>query len=411
MKIAIVIGRFPTVTETFIVNQIVSLIDKGHHVVIYALKKGDFKQIQEVVLQYKLLDKVSFREVLHSNKIIRVSTFIKWVWRNKFDINWGLLLKSINFLKYGKTALSLELFNESQYFILKENQFDVIHAHFRFPTRSIANLKEKGFFTKTKFVISFHGVDMNPSKIEFYKTYYKILFEQVDSITVNTIYLKNILLQVERNLTNIVILPVGLDTFLFKNEEEKQQKSLNFKILYCGRLIKLKGVDLAVEIFAELFKRGYKNIVLEIIGDGELKTDIEEFIKVNNFEKNIFLKGKQTQREIINSLENTKVFLFPGIKNPSDGRCEAQGLVVQEAQAMKVPVVVSDVGGIKYGLRPNETGFVIKEQDIKGFADAIQTLIENPKMVKKMGENGRDFVVENYDSRVLVNKLLDIYKS
>jgi len=82
---------------------------------------------------------------------------------------------------------------------------------------------------------------------------------------------------------------------------------------------------------------------------------------------------------------------------------------VQEAQAMELPVIVSDVGGIKFGLLPNESGFVIKEGDIDAFAKAVEKLILNPNLKAKMGKNGRGFVCTFFDSRVLVSKLLSIY--
>jgi len=251
---------------------------------------------------------------------------------------------------------------------------------------------------------------LNPSRIDFYKNYYKKLFEYTANITVNTIYLKNILLKINSELNNITILPVGLDTSLFQNKKKDcGSTSQKFKVVYCGRLIKLKGADVAVTILAELYYRGLNNLVLNIIGDGELKAEIEETIDRAGLDEVIFLKGTLTQEEIIENFETSNVFLLPGIMNPVDGRCEAQGLVIQEAQAMELPVVVSDVGGMKYGLIPNETGFVVKENDIKGFADVIQTLIENPDLARKMGKKGRDFVVKNYDSKVLCQQLLAIY--
>ena len=78
---------------------------------------------------------------------------------------------------------------------------------------------------------------------------------------------------------------------------------------------------------------------------------------------------------------------------------------------MGLPVVVSDVGGMKYGLIPGETGFVVKENDISGFADAIEELILSKELGEKMGKRGREFVEKNYDSSVLVKKLLDLYRT
>lgn len=409
MRITIVVGAFPIISETFIVNQIKALIDEGYSVKIYALRKGDTSKTHKVIQDYKLLNKVTYKPSFPKNKIKRISFFFNFIFWNLFLIDWRLLVKSVNIFKYGKKALNLKLFYECQW-LMYETKPDIIHVHFGVNAVSIAEFKKKGFLGGSKFIVSFHGYDMNPSKIDYYKIHYKTLFKQLDRITVNTIYLKNILLKVNPTIENIDILPVGLDTKLFQKRIEKNKSTKSFTIVFCGRLIKLKGADKAILIIQELLKRGFENINLEIIGEGELKNKLEELILENDLERFVFLKGKQSQEEIINLFDNANAFLLPGIKDPVDGRCEAQGLVIQEAQAMELPVIISDVGGMKYGVLAKESGFIIKENDISGFADAIQNLIENPTMAKFMGEKGKEFVKQNYDSKKLVKRLVSIYK-
>ena len=111
----------------------------------------------------------------------------------------------------------------------------------------------------------------------------------------------------------------------------------------------------------------------------------------------------------MNHLELADVFLLPGRIDPITKRVETQGLVIQEAQAMEIPVIVSDVGGMKYGLRQGKSGFVIKEGKIMDFIAAIEKLILNPKLKTNMGIEGRKFVKDNYDMRILTKRLLEIY--
>ena len=121
--------------------------------------------------------------------------------------------------------------------------------------------------------------------------------------------------------------------------------------------------------------------------------------------------GALKQEAIIREFETAQLFLLPGIYDEPDGRAENQGLVIQEAQAMEIPVIVSDVGGMKYGMIPNKTGYVVKEKDITAFADTIEYLIKYPEKAKDMGREGRKFVIENYDSGKLVDTLVSIYLS
>ncbi|WP_410004678.1 glycosyltransferase [Aequorivita nionensis] len=408
LNIAIVVGSFPTVSETFIVNQIISLIDKGHNVKIYSYAKGDLQKNHKNVLTYNLLDNVVYKEKPPVAKFKRLFNFLKLIIKNLFQLNWDLLLKSINFSHYGKKAVTLNLFYERKFFILNK-KFDVVHVHFATNAVDIATYKSEGFLKNSKLIVSFHGYDINPSKTDFYQTFYKRLFKETDQITVNTIYTKEILLETNSNLTNVSLLPVGLDASLFKKKKGQHPFDENFKIVYCGRLVPFKGVLLLPRIIKELIKRGINNFNLKIIGDGELKNQLEDEIERLNLKNVIELVGAMTQEEIISVLNISDMFLLPGIYNKTDGRGENQGLVIQEAQAMELPVIVSDVGGMKYGMIPNITGFVVKENDIEGFADCIETLIKDPQKAKKMGKEGRRYIEENYNSKDLVDRLISIY--
>lgn len=407
LNIAIVVGPFPSVSQTFIVNQITSLIDEGHKIKIFAYRKGNTLTIHDNILSYNLLENVVYNKKHPFDKLRRFSDFLKLTFQNLFLINWYLLFKSLNFFKYGKRAINLEIFYERKFFILNK-KFDVIHVHFATNAIDIAKYKSEGFLKRSKLVVSFHGFDINPSKIEFYKTRYKNLFEETDQFTVNTNYTKEILLQANPTLTNVFILPESLDINLFKRKEKQHQIDQDFKIVYCGRLVPFKGGVLLPRIIEELLNRG-NNVNLKVIGDGELKTSIENEIERLNLKNAIELVGAITQEEIIEIFNNSNVFLLPGIYE-TDGRAENQGLVIQEAQAMELPVVVSDVGGMKYGMIPNETGFLVKENDISAFADAIENLIENKKLRESMGLRGREYVVANFDNKVLGKRLLAIYQ-
>ena len=75
LRIAIVVGTFPTVSETFIVNQIISLIEAGHFVQIFAFRKGNTQHIHSSIKKHNLLDKVIYfkKKITH---YIRDSFFL-----------------------------------------------------------------------------------------------------------------------------------------------------------------------------------------------------------------------------------------------------------------------------------------------------------------------------------------------
>ena len=227
--------------------------------------------------------------------------------------------------------------------------------------------------------------------------------------TVNSLYLKEQLQRLQPQLNTIEVLPVGLDTAFFSRKQPKPDSNF-FDILFCGRLIKLKGPDIAINIIEALLKKGYTKVRLRIIGDGPLHDHLDKIIKDKNLEAQIFLKGALTQEAIKKELTEGDVLIMPGIADPKSGQVETQGLVIQEAQAMELPVIVSNVGGMKYGLIPDETGFVVQANSVDAFVNALEILILDDNLREVMGERGKQFVKENFDNEVLTQHLLKLYE-
>ena len=140
-----------------------------------------------------------------------------------------------------------------------------------------------------------------------------------------------------------------------------------------------------------------------------MKKELQELIADHHLENDIELKGALAQEEVLKELNAAHISLLPGIYD-GNGRAETQGLVIQEAQAMGIPVVVSDAGGMKYGLIDGETGFVVREKQLKEFADRIEYLIRNENKRIEMGEKARTFIERNYDSKMLGDKLVSLYE-
>ena len=408
LKIAVVVGAFPVVSQTFIVNQINALIDLGHHVQVFSYKKEKAEVMHNSFTTHDLLNRVAYFNKPSVSKIKRFKGFLTWSASNFKTIRWSLYFKTLNVFKYGKKAFTLHLFFESQWF-LTTTDFDIIHAHFGPYASRIAYLKSNKILPeKMKLVATFHGYDMKPNKIYNYKKEYKLLLNNANLFTVNTAYLKNLLLEVKADLKNINILPVGLDTTYFRRQKIKEDNKY-FDIVFCGRLIPLKGPQIAIDIVNKLINLGYSQIRLFIVGEGVLKPALLNQILKNQLESKVFLKGALSQEDIKKQFEQSDIFLLPGIADPETKQAEAQGLVIQEAQAMQLPVIVSDAGGMKYGLIPNETGFVIEENNIDSFVKHIEKLISNPDLKIKMGNKGAEFVKSNFDSKILINRLEEIY--
>ena len=151
MKIALIIDAFPTLSETFILNQITGLIDMGQDVEIYAQFYPNEKKVHSDIEKYHLMDKVHYFDMPH-NKIKRVSKAIFLIITNFYKSPLKIL-KSLNVFIYGKVALSLKLLYLLIPFL--DKNFDILYCHFG--TNGILGTYLKEMGVDGKLVTTFHG--------------------------------------------------------------------------------------------------------------------------------------------------------------------------------------------------------------------------------------------------------------
>jgi colanic acid/amylovoran biosynthesis glycosyltransferase len=293
-------------------------------------------------------------------------------------------------------------------FLLNQH-YDIIHCHFGFNGRKVAHLKKLGILTTERCIVSFHGSDLTPSKVMEYRELYQALFAYFDAFTVNTPHLEAILKTVQSDLPNVYILPVGFNEAYLKPFLDLP-KSTVFTIVYCGRLMGLKGPDQALQILAGLVKQGLEELQLLMIGEGDELLHLKAQAHQLGIAEKVRWLGVLSQEEVFKAMSTSHVFLYPGRTEAGTGRAETQGLVIQEAQYLKLPVVVADVGGVKHGIQNHATGFVIAENDMDGFVEKIKFLKNNLESSKRIGTAGHLFV-KKYEIKELNNKIIKLYQN
>ena len=398
MKIAFFTGAFPALSETFIINQVIALKNSGHTVHIFAAEKFKGDKIHKAIVESGLLKDTFYLDEMPSSRLSKISMLLRLLMTNPSARN---LLKICNGVFKNKSALSMYEFIH----YLNKPEYNVLHAHFGMNGNYVAQLRTLGLFKKARFITTFHGYDLHK---DFRKNnFYTQLFSDGDVFTVNTKYSRSLLAGLGCPPDKIEVLPVGLNTTEFKKNMKLTNGESCISILFVGRLIELKAPDKVIEICSMLKERNTIKFSAQIIGDGNMLQELEKLIAANGLQEEVTLYGSATQEYIKEAMNNADLFLYPGITYNSSA--ETQGLVIQEAQAMQLPVLISDAGGMAEGILDGITGYVLPENDLNAFADKIELLAHNVELRKKMGEAGSDFVETRYDSKILNKKLLSLY--
>jgi colanic acid/amylovoran biosynthesis glycosyltransferase len=407
MKIAFIVGRFPILSETFILNQITGLLDRGHEVDIYADLKGDFDKLHDDVVTYQLLDRTYYLPVIPMNLFKRVikgcgllvSNFI----RAPKDT-----LETLNFFKNGQQAISLWLL----YTLIPNFQkdYDIIHCQF-----GTVGFRGMAFRTvncpDAKLITIFRGHDISNFVREHGENIYEPLFASGDYFLANCEFFKRRAIELGCNPDLIRVHGSGLDYSRFPFETRHFPKDGLIRIATTGRLVEKKGIEYSIRAVAQVLKQ-YPSLNLEyiIIGDGLLRSQFEQLVASLKVEQSIKLLGQKSQSEIIDLLKTSHLFIAPSV-TASDGNQDAPVNVLKEAMAMGLPVISTFHGGIPELVEEGVSGFLVPERDEKAIADKLIYLIEHPERWAPMGEAGRSFVEQHYDLNRLNDKLVALYES
>ena len=149
-----------------------------------------------------------------------------------------------------------------------------------------------------------------------------------------------------------------------------------------------------------------ENILYVISGDGPDKENIKQAILKNSLEKKVLMLGyiKDKDRNIL--FNNCDIFVQPNIKITGD--MEGFGISVIEAGACGLPVIASDLEGLKDAIKNNENGFLAESENAKEFEQKILELLSNDTYTKEFGKRARKFVIDNFSWDKIAKRYLEV---
>jgi len=177
----------------------------------------------------------------------------------------------------------------------------------------------------------------------------------------------------------------GLDLTLFKRADFSSTPPL---IVAVGRLIAKKGFADLLRTCWLLMERG-QSFRCEIFGEGPLEQELREQITQLDLEGRVELPGAKPQHEIRELLAAATVFVMPSVIDP-DGGMDNLPTVIMEAMAAGLPVVSTSIGGIPEMVIQNETGFLVSPGDAAALAGAIEKMINDRLLARKLGQAGHE---------------------
>jgi glycosyltransferase involved in cell wall biosynthesis len=186
---------------------------------------------------------------------------------------------------------------------------------------------------------------------------------------------------------------------------QQQARSEKFAVLSAGRLVPLKGFDLALRAFA-IFAERRPEAEFTIVGEGPELNRLESLIHELGIEKQARIESWMPRERLLASMRSCDVFLFASLR-------DGGGLVVVEAMASGKPVVCFDLGGP--GLHVNEEcGFKVPTRDpdqaVRDMAVALEKLASDRNLCAQMGRAALERARQVYDWDRVAERIIEAYE-
>jgi colanic acid/amylovoran biosynthesis glycosyltransferase len=404
MRIAFIVGPFPVLSETFILNQITGLLVRGHEVHIYGCKPDETSKVHPDVEKYQLIERTYYIPEIPKNYFLRFLKGLAFISTNFYKAPL-VLLRSLNIFKYGKRAASMRLLY-SVIPLLKSQPYDIIHCQFGMYGVDGMILRDIGAI-KGKLITSFRGYDISWYVKACGEDVYDQLFVKGDFFLANCEFFRKRAIKLGCDDKKIVVHGSGIDCSRFTYKPRYPHPD-GIRIVTTGRLVEKKGIEYAIRAVAKV-ARLHQNIEYNIIGDGYLKEHLQQIISELNLADKVKLLGWKNQKEIIEILDKAHVFIAPSV-TAEDGNQDAPVNTLKEAMAMGLPVIGTLHGGIPELVENGISGFLVPERDVDAIAEKVDYFIEHPEVWEQMGKAGRVYVEEHYDINRLNDELVEIYQ-
>jgi colanic acid/amylovoran biosynthesis glycosyltransferase len=171
-----------------------------------------------------------------------------------------------------------------------------------------------------------------------------------------------------------------------------------------GRLGPEKGHLQLLEAAGRLARDGL-HFELVIIGDGELRSELEAKVEREGLESRVRLTGWLDSRQVREQILASSFLVVPSF-------AEGLPVVVMEALALRRPVISSRIAGIPELVVPGECGWLVPAGSVEALESAMRTAIETPATEHmRMGESGFGRVLERHDPATEVGKLADLFRA
>ena len=403
--IGMILKGFPRISETFISNEILLLEKNGFNLHLFSMRQPRETFSHESVHRIRAgVDYLPETLLRHLGKLLKDNAVLAA--KDPEAYRGALFLAARRFRRTGKSATIKHLLQAGYVVnrLLPRRPVTHLHAHFAHSPTSVAMFAAR--LSGLPFSFTAHAKDIYTSDpVQLAEKLQAARFV-VTCTEFNRRYLTRLAPELEKRIHRVYH---GIDVGLFAGQKPIRTETRSpFDILTVARLTAKKGLPTVLEALKSLKETGFL-FQHTLIGDGEDRSRIESLIGKLDLRADVQLLGTQPHDVVLSHYQRADAFVL-GCEVAANGDRDGIPNVFMESMAMGVPVVATRVSAIPEIVSDGQTGLLVEPGRPDEMAAALRRILTDSELRKRVIIAARQRVTERFDNRVLIQRLVEIYK-
>lgn len=406
MPVLFVLAEFPRYSETFVIDQIVGLLDRGFDVRILAISRGPSPVPGDIVDTRGLMARATFVFDHPASASAPWQVLLRRLRRVLPGLPSARVRRALSVRRFGHAAKSLVLAGAVRR-LPTPLRARAIVAHFG-PTGVLAtHLRTLGLIEGPLYTV-FHGFDLSQhSVLARHAADYRHLFAHGERMLPISQRWRGKLEALGCAAEKIQVHRMGVDLEGFRYAPPATNGApapgRELRLLCVARLVEKKGVRYLCEAVARLVRRGVP-LRLDVIGDGPLHATLRRFVDEQGMQDAIHILGRRDTTYVQEALRSADVFALPSV-TAADGDQEGIPVSLMEAMASGVPCLSTVHSGIPELIEDGRSGWLVPERDIDALADVLARIQAGDFDLAAIARAARHTVETHFDQRRLHDSL------
>jgi glycosyltransferase involved in cell wall biosynthesis len=390
--LAVLVKRFPRLSETFVLNEFLELRRQGVHARLFAVLDPEERHVQPEAAELQ-------PEVVYLRERpwwALVPGMLAVIVRHP-----GGFVRALRLALARRSRATWRHLGEALVLVdsLDRENLAHLHAHFAHGPAAIAHLAH--LVSGIPYSFTAHAKDLYTTPVEYVALRSDAARFVVTCTEANATYLREV---VGADPAKLIVSRHGVDLERF---EVAMRRPRPGRILSVGRLVPKKGFDTLVRACRVLADRGVDFECL-IVGDGPLRDELDGLVRSLDLGDRVSIGTARPQPALVGEYEQAAVFAL-GCVVLDDGDRDGIPNVILEAMAAGVPVVATAVSGIPEVVLDGETGRLVAPGDPVALADAVASLLADPTEAARLSAAGRRHAARRFDLSRSVGPLADTF--